>query len=216
MRILVLAAALLLTGCAPVGMSVHTQYTPFHSISGTLQGKSFTVVPNKEQEGSLEFITYASYVKVELLKKGLQESPVSESDYVVFMNYTIDNGKTVTFDYPVFGQTGTSGSFTTGSVNSSGGFSAMTTTTPTFGVVGTSQGSSEVFTRVLKLEMAVKTDFTNGKINKVYECKAISQGSSNQLAEIVPIMVHSVFVDFPGESGIAKRVVLPMDNPYKQ
>jgi hypothetical protein len=194
-------------------MRVQTQYTPFHTFSAPILGKSFAIVPNKAQEGSLEFKSYASCVKNELTQKGLVEKQVSECDYVIFMDYNIDNGKTVNYDYPIFGQTGTSGSFTSGYVNSSGGFSAVTTTTPTFGIVGSGQGSAEYYTRVLKIEMAVKADFVAGKINKVYECKATSQGSSNQLSIIVPIMVHSIFQQFPGESGKPRDIWLPLESP---
>jgi hypothetical protein len=168
---------------------------------------TYTLVPSKEQEGSLEFQYYAKLVKAELEKRGMTEAPYDQAKYAIFMTYGIDNGKEVISSYPIFGQTGTSRSYTTGTVTSYGNmatYSGTTHNTPTYGVVGFDTSSDTVFTRYLNIDIIDIAKSGNGKVKKVYEGKAISSGSTGQLAPVMPAIIKSVFEDFPGKS-VASR-----------
>lgn len=165
---------------------------------------TYTLIPTKEQEGSLEFQSYAKLVMAELDKRGMIEAPLNQAKLAIFMSYGIDDGKQVISSYPIFGQTGSSSSYTTGRITSYGNtasYSGTTYKTPTYGVVGSGTSTSTIFSRYLHIDIIDVIKSGNGKIHKVYEGKAVSSGSSDQLAPVMPAIVRSVFEDFPGKSG---------------
>ncbi|WP_051258869.1 DUF4136 domain-containing protein [Chitinibacter tainanensis] len=200
----------LLTGC---GTFVRTNVSVFHELDSSLSGVTYTIVPSNEQKESLEFRSYAKLIKNQLQTRGMSEVPYKEAKYAILMQYGIDNGQEVVSTYPIFGQTGVSSTYTTGSVNVYGNtatYNESTYVTPTFGVVGTGTSSDTVFTRYLNLDIVDIANSGDGKVRKVYEGKAISKGSSSQLAPVMPYMVKSVFEDFPGTSGSTKTIELPL------
>jgi len=213
-NILITLVFALLAGCASFDEPrfVETKVTAFHELEPSLSGVTYALVPSKEQEGSLEFQSYAKLVKVELEKRGMTEAPFDQAKYAIFMTYGIDNGKEVISSYPIFGKTGTSSSYTTGTVTSYGNmarYSGTTYNTPTYGVVGWGTRSDTVFTRYLNIDIIDIAKSGNGKVKKVYEGKAISSGSSGQLAPVMPAIVKSVFEDFPGKSGASRTSLQP-------
>lgn len=212
MRNIVLALLLaLLSGCASF---VETKVSAFHEMEQPLSGVTYALVPTKEQEDSLEFQTYAKIVKSELEKRGMTEAPFDQAKYAIFMLYGINDGKQVVSSYPIFGQTGTSSSYTTGTVTSNGNtasYSGTTYNTPTYGVVGSGARTDTVFTRYLNIDIIDIAKSGNGKVQKVYEGKAISAGSSGQLAPVMPAIIRSVFEDFPGKSGVSRTSQQPFE-----
>ncbi len=211
MRIFVLAFLLaLLGGCA----TVETRVSAFHELEQPLSGVTYALIPTAEQEGSLEFQSYAKLVMVELGKRGMVETPFGQAKYAIFMSYGIDDGKQVVSSYPIFGQTGTSSSYTTGTISSYGNnasFSGTTYKTPIYGVVGSGTSTATIFSRYLNIDIVDIMKSGNGKVHKVYEGKAISSGSSDQLAPVMPAIVRSVFEDFPGKSGKSRTSRQPFD-----
>ncbi len=208
--VLVLLFALL-GGCA----TVETRVSAFHELEQPLSGVTYALIPTNEQEGSLEFQSYAKLVKSELGKRGMTETTFDQAKYAIYMLYGIDDGKQVVASYPIFGQIGTSRSYTTGTVTSYGNtasYSGTTYNTPTYGVVGSGARTDTVFKRYLNIDIIDIAKSGNGKVQKVYEGKAISSGSSGQLAPVMPAIVRSVFEDFPGKSGASRTV----QQPFKQ
>lgn len=209
----------LLCGCATLTPGVETKVTAFHVIDQSLLGETFAIVPGSEQESSLEFQAYAKLVKAELEKKGLVEEAFSKAKYAVFMFYGIDSGMQIVSSYPIFGQTGGGNAYTTGIVATPNGpvtYSGTTYTTPTYGYVGDEIVSYTHFTRYLNLDILEIAKSGNGKVHKVYEGKALSTGTSNQLSQVMPAIVRTVFEDFPGRSGVARTSEYPLaDDPKK-
>jgi hypothetical protein len=201
----------LLSGCATF---VETKVSAFHELEQPLSGATYALVPTKEQEASLEFQSYAKIVKSELEKRGLTEASFNQAKYAIFMFYGINDGKQVVSSYPIFGQTGTSSSYTTGTVTSYGNtasYSGTTYKTPTYGVVGSGTSTDTVFTRYLNIDIIDIAKSGNGKVQKVYEGKANSSGSSGQLAPVMPAIIRSVFEDFPGKSGASRTSRQPFE-----
>lgn len=194
---------ILLGGCSVI----QTKVTVFHELEQPLSGITYAVVPYKEQEGSLEFQSYAKAVKAELDRLGMVETTFEKAHYTVFFSYGVDDGRQVVSSYPIYGQTGTRSAYTTGTVNSYGKtatYSGTTYTTPTYGVVGSGVSSSTVFTRYLNVEILDNAKSSSGKIHKVYEGKATSTGSNAQLITVMPAIIRSVFEEFPGKSGAVR------------
>ena len=206
-NLIIVMAATALCGCAA---QVQTKVTAFHELDQPLTGKTFIFIPTKEQEGSLEYRSYAKTVQSELEKRGMTLVPFNQATYGVFMFYGIDDGKEIISTYPIFGQTGTSGAYTSGSVTTYGNTASVNATTyktPTYGVVGSGTSSDTVFKRYLNIDIVDIKKSTNEKIDKVYEGKAISSGSSGTLSVVMPAMIRSVFDDFPGKSGATKDII---------
>jgi hypothetical protein len=201
----------LLGGCA----TVETRVSAFHVLEQPLTGVAYALIPTKEQEDSLEFQSYAKLVRAELGKRGMTEAPFNQAKYAIFMFYGIDNGKQVVSSYPIFGQTGTSSSYTTGTVSSYGNtasYSGTTYKTPTYGIVGSGGRTDTEFKRYLNIDIIDIAKSGEGKVQKVYEVKAISSGSTGQLSPIMPAIIRSVFEDFPGKSGASRT----SQQPFKQ
>ena len=86
----------------------------------------------------------------------MTEAPFNQAKYAIFMFYGIDDGKQVVSSYPIFGQTGTSSSYTTGTVTSYGNtatYRGTTNKTPTYGVVGSGASTDTVFKRYLNIDI---------------------------------------------------------------
>jgi hypothetical protein len=94
-------------GLAGCGINVESNVSRFHELTADSKGKSFFILPAKEQEGSLEFRQYAEAVAQKLEAAGyVRKAELLQSDYAVSIGYTISDGKTVISEAPVFGRTG--------------------------------------------------------------------------------------------------------------
>jgi hypothetical protein len=195
MRFLVFILSLFLIGC---GTPVTTRVSSFHQIEHGIIGDKYVIVPLDSQEASLEFKSYADLIRQALSQKGMIETDSGDAKYAIFIEYGINDGRTVNRAYPIIGQTGVSSSYTTGYVNRNGTYAANTNYTPTYGVVGAMYDSDTEFTRFLKVELLLMP-VTEKHFVKAYEGKAVSSGSSSQLSLIMPYMVKSVFAKFPGD-----------------
>jgi hypothetical protein len=89
--------------------------------------------------------------------------------------------------------------------------SNTTYNTLTYGVVGSGTSTVTIFKRYLNIDIIAIAKSGDGKVQKVYEGKAISSGSSGQLAPVMPAIVRSVFEDFPGKSGTSRTSRQPFE-----
>jgi Domain of unknown function (DUF4136) len=209
--IAILFCIALLSACSSF---VETRVSAFHELNEPLEGVTFVLIPSKDQKGSLEFQSYAKLMKAELTKRGMVEAPFEQARYAVVASYGIDDGKQVASSYPIFGQTGGGSSYTSGTVSSYGTmatYSGTTRSSPTYGVVGSGTSTDVVFVRYLNMTMMNIAKSSGDNIQKVYEGKAVSSGSSGQMAPVMPAMMRSLFEDFPGKSGASRTVRQPFD-----
>lgn len=208
-RFAVLLATALVAGC---GTMVETHVSSFHALDAP-QGRTFAIIPLPDQQGSLEHVTYSRSVAAELVKRGLVQQATTP-DIAVFLKYSIDGGRDVSSTVPIIGQTGVASSTTYGSAYTYGRtttLNATTYNTPTYGVVGAGSRTDTVYTRTLSVEMFDASSLAPGaKPKKLYESQARSEGSSGQLAVVMPALVESTFADFPGESGRSKVYKTPL------
>ena len=199
------ALCIFLTSC----MHVKSQVTVFHQFPDGYSGKSYAIVPDKSQVGSLEFNSYAQVLRQQMNTNGFREVPIETADLAVFVFYTIDNGHQVISSTPIMGQTGVTASSTSGNVQvfgNSASYSENTTYTPTYGEVGTEIKSRTEYTRMLEIDMVDRTLLSQGKIKKLYEGKATSNGRTGTLNEVLPTMIEEVFDRFPGKNGRTRTV----------
>jgi hypothetical protein len=63
----------------------------------------------------------------------------------------------------------------------------------------------QLFTRELRITIARMSD---GK--KLHETTVVSEGTNGSLAAVMPYMVRSAFAEFPGPSGVPRRIELKL------
>ena len=204
--------ALLLVGCAS---TLKTEVTSFHQLSGGLVGQRFAVTPSEEQKGSLEFDTYADFVRQALIGKGLVDAGSERgADLGVAIMYSVSGGASSTTSgtggFAGFGWG--SGGFSTGSVGIGLGFP--------IGTVGGGSGNDTVvyrrslqvaIDRLPKSSAAAPSGASPTDGARIYEARAVSDGPAASLAPVMRTMVQAIFEDFPGPNAKTRVVRVPFD-----
>ena len=67
--------------------------------------------------------------------------------------------------------------------------------------------SYTVYQRRLELEIAA----ADNPGQNLYESRVVSDGRSNRLEEVMPLMVRTLFTDFPGPSGVTREISIDLD-----
>ena len=114
---------------------------------------------------------------------------------------------------PVYGQTGVSSSTTYGTVTMYGNYgiySGYTTYRRTYGITGYRAQSYTTYPRELWLHIIEKPPSREEKtkVKVLYEAVVKSEGTSSQLARVMPYMVKAMFIEFPGKSGSTRTEFL--------
>lgn len=205
MRSLALLLILFVAGCTtPI---VKADVTRFHVMSAA-PPRSFTIVPEPGQAGSLEFQNYAEMVAAGLAAQGWR--PVApgggEADTVVSVRWGVGQPNTVTWNSPssVYGGYGWGGggrSFHGAGMGFPFGdpFPYWETRSATY------------FPKWLAVEIADARARKAGDRRILFEGRAISEGARRELAPVMPYLVRALFTGFPGANGTTVRVELPVD-----
>lgn len=199
-----LAAAVMLAGCAS---TIPTEVTTFHQLPSRaqLQGRSFAMVADPAQQGSLEESTYADAVRRALLRQGLVEAPEGRvADYAVGLRHSTVPAQT---------WQRRSGS-SVGVGVSGGGFS--------LGGLGVGIGigiplghGSERTTTTWRHELEVDLSTWGGTPaggaqpgvgTRVFEGRAVAESDASSITPVMPALVEALFEDFPGANGRTRVV----------
>jgi hypothetical protein len=159
--------------------------------------RSYILLPGNMDTsvGDLQFQEYATYVHRALATRGLLLARSFEAvDVVVFLSYGIGDPQIHYYSYslPVWGQTGYSGSTTSGTVSTFGGtaaYSGTTTYTPTYGITGYSShlGSATTYFRFILLDAYDLERYKRDKeLTQVWRSTITSTGSTACQAAGVP------------------------------
>lgn len=205
----------LLNGCASNGGShphgkLSTEVTVFHDLPTNLVGTTFMVLPaDTNLIGSLEYESYLKIVQTELESKQLRNVDfASNADWLVFVHFQTYPPHEFSGSTPVFGQTGGGYTFHQGTVWSGGGpmtYSGSSYTAPQFGVVGYRNREHFVFGWGLRIEFYDGAAYRADSMVQKYDAKSIAVGGGGSLSEAVPVLVHEIFHEFPGKSGVTRE-----------
>lgn len=193
-------------GCARY---VETKVSVFHELKSPVQSATYVLLPTSEQANNLEFQTYAKLVKAELEQYGLRESSRSDARYGVYLSYGIDGGREILSSMPVYGHTGVSGIYTSGKTNAQGVYTGVTYVTPRYDIIGSETRSDTVYGSFLYVDIVDLSAASTQ--HKVYEGKVLGKSETPFLGTVMPIMVRSVFHEFPGTSGMTRTVRMPLN-----
>jgi hypothetical protein len=210
-----LLLALLLAGCATPSESdshgkLYTSVTIFHSLPTNIIGSTFVVLGDTNLIGSVEHDSYLKLVQTELEARQLRAVDVSDNpDWLVIVHYQVYPPQKFSDSRPVFGQIG-GGGYTQhqGTVwgnSGSSSYSGSSYTAPQYGVVGYRNTEGYWFGWGLRIEFYDGAAYRARRVAQRYEAKSIASGRGGSLAEAIPVMVHQIFREFPGKSGVTRE-----------
>lgn len=193
-------------GCAKY---VETNVSVFHEFNTPERSATYALIPSREQVENLEFQTYAKLIKAEMARYGFRESSKADARYGVYLSYGIDGGREVFSSVPVYGHTGISGIYTSGKTDTQGIYTGVTLVTPRYDVVGSQSRSDTVYNSFLYVDIL---DLSVAQAQrKVYEGRVSGKSETPFLGAVMPIMVQSVFEEFPGTSGMTRTLRKPLN-----
>jgi len=204
-RLALTAACLLaVAGCATPTVTAYV--TTFHEWRGE-PPLTFSYRRTPEQEQSLEHRAYEQLVSARLEAVGLQPAPAAAARYQVAFEYSSQGNLERWVDYPFpylypypyagamrFGYPGF------------GGFYDPWWWGPPMPIVT----DVAVFRYGLRVNLFdTHADGATGG-RKVFESSASSLLYRSGLPQVMPALVEAVFADFPGPSGVSRRVTVPL------
>jgi Domain of unknown function (DUF4136) len=195
--VLLLAPVILLAACATTPPIMRSDVTAFHEWPATLADKTFSFKRTPEQAVSLESKSYERLIADQMARYGLN---FKETGGALTVSYEPGiKEREVKVREPVDPWPYYGGPYWRGRYYDPfwgygwGGWPMERSYTVL------------VYTRTLKLNITDKA----GK--RLFEATAVSEGTTKELPVIMPGLVTSVFEGFPGESGKARRVQLPLE-----
>lgn len=207
-------ASLSLAGCASYfGAQVTAYHQSDVSSPQGLQGRSFRIRPQAAQADSLEFHTYAAQVRQQLLAQGMLEGGGSRHDVDVGIDYSVDGGHTVNQRRPEYAYVYQGNQLVRRErVESDGQVVSYWESRPVYGydLVGYSTYQQVFYQHELKLSLT-STRPRPGQLARLYEGTAVTESQDPALNNVVPLLIRSLFQDFPGPNGVSRQVQVETD-----
>jgi hypothetical protein len=206
LTIFIIALNALLMGCTTP--AVRSDVTVFQDWPAELHGSSFTFERSKEQANDLEYRTYENLVRNELLNLGFTEAPGSPSAKLeVALTYRM-NVRDVHVVEPVVIDPYPYGAPFYGRGWRPYHDRFYSPYDPFwFGppMMEYREDQYELFKRQLKITIVRTSDS-----RKIYDVTVDSEGLKGSLPTVMPYMVRSAFLGFPGKNGESRRIELPL------
>lgn len=212
-----MAAMLLLGGCA--SPMIRSDVTTFHEWPASLPDKSFVFERNRAQDNNLEYQTYENLVRAELLRLGFTQAAVNTSPALkVTLAYQVTD-RDLKVVQPVVvhpGGWGPGWGPYWGPSYYGPRWPGYRYYDPFFydpfwhapAVVSYQESSYRLYKRQLQVTITRAAD-----AKKLFDVTVVSEGQNPSLAAAMPYMVKSAFSDFPGRSGVPRRVELEFKEP---
>lgn len=205
LTIMMAALTVLLTGCAT---TIRSDVTVFHEWPAQLQDKSYVFEAPAAENDTLEYRSYQNLVRAELAKHGFGEaSGPAAANLRVAMHFS-------TVDYPERVLQATD-PFWYGPGYWPGRYGYRYGAWPGYGRFGYNPywyGPMDVEESVrhkYERELRVTINDRNGK--KLYDVTVQSTSNKRATPQVMPAMVASAFADFPGQSGVPRKVEVKIE-----
>ena len=203
------AAVAVLGGCAFGPRMIQTEVTTFNEWSTLPADRSYSFARTLEYKNSLELKTYEDIVRDELATRGFRlVADPAQANLVVTLRPSVTTVSVVLLDQwpavnPFWGPYGgyygrRFGGFGPGF----GGFYG-----PYGGVDDFGTYRQDVFRKRLELDI----DSQTVPAKRYYEGRVENTAYNASLAQVMPVLVHALFTDFPGNNGQTRRVDVPVE-----
>ena len=211
-------ALALLLGLAACATPFEARVNRFQQLPAP-QGQTFAIqAHDRSKAGSLEFATYAGMIRSHLISAGFSEAnSAGGASLVVDLDYAVSQPREKVQSYPGYGGFGYGGYGGWGGWG--GGYGGFGRYGGRFGGFGGYGGfgygglwgggypevySTTLFNSYVAMRISRSTDNQS-----VFEGRAETVSSTNDLTRLVPPLVDALFTGFPGNSGETIRVRLP-------
>lgn len=203
-RVFILMSCAALVACSTM---IQSEVTAFHEWPKDLQDKSYVFIQTKDQQNHLEYRNYQNLVRSELQKLGFnQHASAPPAKLTVSMEYQIEERdvrvvQPVALD-PWFGP----GFY--GPYWPYYGYHHPFAYPYWYGppIIEQRESRYRLFTRQLRIGIARASD---GR--RLYDVTVNSEGTNRSLPAVMPYMIRSAFTDFPGPSGVPRKISLKME-----
>ncbi|MES2016286.1 MAG: DUF4136 domain-containing protein [Pseudomonadota bacterium] len=211
-NLLLIAAAalsLVLTGCAS---TVRSDVTTFHQWPADLQDKSFVIEAPLPQDDTLELRSYQGLVRAELAKLGFTEALSGTPALKVALRFTTTDIPVRTIE-PVYPAFYPRAQFMFGPIHHRGwGGRRYWGASPFYdpfwyGMPQVTEEIHHVYRRELQVSIKLAGD---GK--RLYDVTVHNNSEEVSTPVMMPALVQSAFIGFPGVSGVARRVTLKRES----
>lgn len=188
-RFAALLLLLLLAACGPA--MVEADVTRFTTLPADGGARSFTIVPDPGQAGSLEFQHYAEMVAAQLGQRRWQPLPAgNDAAAVVLLHWGSGPPATEVWSDPSWGW---------------GGWGPGGRFPDAYPPVSV----STVWPKWLAVEVVDGPDWRAGTKRVIWQGRATTSGSRPAIAPVMSGLVRALFKDFPGRNGETVRVEVP-------
>ena len=215
-RLLIAAAAalgLLLTGCAS---TIRSDVTTFHQWPAELQDKSYVIEAAPAQDDTLELRSYQNLVRGELARLGFREAVTGTPALTVSMRFTTTDVPVRVIE-PMFPASYSRAEFMFASpfhhrYGRGRGYWGGGWYSPFYdpfwsGIPQYAETIKHVYRR--ELQVAIKSA-ADGK--RLFDVTVHNNSKTMSTPVVMPALVQSAFVGFPGVNGVARRVELKRES----
>nr|WP_314900207.1 DUF4136 domain-containing protein [uncultured Deefgea sp.] len=172
--------------------------------------KAFAIERNASQVQSLAYKQFETDLARRLMQQGLiWQKDISKADWLVRLDYQVDDGKEKSYQQPIWGTVGYSVSYQRVFTNG-GSVMFIPRYYPETGIVGSQTVSETIFTREVFVDILDRKTLDKGEFAKLYEGRARNRSQSDELDSAVPLLIQSLFLPFPGPSGVSREVRIPL------
>lgn len=207
--------AALVSGCATAPPRATSTITEFHRLEALSPSDTFAIVPRASPViDTLAFETYAMQMRQGLQARGYRVVyPGEPARYLIQLGFGMDEGRSETTSHtvPQFGVTGVITQPLPGTAATPGDPPRFYTT-PIYGVVCHQQhlSTQRIYRRHLHVDVVDTAQLTDGQPTRVYEGRLVSEGACGVLTTVMPALITAWVQGFPGASGSARQVTVPM------
>lgn len=196
--IAVLVASTILAGCAS---SISARVSSYQQWPGDATGASYRIVATPQQQGSLEFQSFADMVRAAMGPTGLVEAAAGQAErFDVMLDYgnPVDRRWVQRYQDPYMDGWGFS-PFFGGVYGGRGGWGWGS---------GIYMGPSvvNVPVDVYKNTLTITIKDKKNSNMEVYRSSAVSLSEADNLAAVMPYLAQAVFDQFPGNNGQVREV----------
>lgn len=199
---LVLAAtfAVLLGGCGP-GV-VNSNVLRFHTPQAyPIANRTFAVIPQETQRGSLEFQAYAEMVAKRMQALGYRPVPANANpDLAVLLHYAVDDGRTEIWTTPIYSYSDYWLRY----------YGASPWPYPYQDITGANTHSTTIFTHRLEMQIVEGDAHRAGRPSNLFEGRAVVERQARDIVGTIPYLMDAMFDGFPGPNGVPTTVSIPV------
>ena len=201
-----------LMGCSS---TFHANVSSFQQLPAGLRGRTMIVVAPKDQQDSLEFVSYRPILEAWLAKQGfVMTRDADMADLIAGVLYGIDDGKTTSHTYmmPIYGTISGGGTANyTGTVNTPDGpvpYRGRIDVPEQRGVIGYEPRTVTETTYLRHLQLMILDAHDVSRRDALYLGKVVSTGHCPSLPAVFDKLAEALFEDWPGRNNAVRQVRL--------